>query len=128
MEVNALQRAASVIMQPSTREGFGLVITEALWKGKPVIASNIGGIPFQIKKGNTGYFYQNPQKTAQKIIYLLDNPQAAERIGRRGKRYVQEHFLIVDRITDYLMAIEITINSSSGREKIPESITSFYPW
>ena len=128
MEVNALQRAASVIMQPSTREGFGLVITEALWKGKPVIASNIGGIPFQIKKGNTGYFYQNPQKTAQKIIYLLDNPQAAERIGRRGKRYVQEHFLIVDRITDYLMAIDMTMNSSSGTGKIPESITSFYPW
>jgi len=127
-EVNALQRAATVIIQPSSREGFGLVVTEALWKGKPVIASNVGGIPFQIKKGNTGYFYQNPQKTAQKISYLLDNPRVAERIGNRGRKYVQEHFLIVDRITDYLMTIDITANSSSGRGKITESITSFYPW
>ena len=128
MEVNALQRAASVIMQPSTREGFGLVITEALWKGKPVIAGNVGGIPFQIKRGDTGYFYQNPQKTAQKIVYLLDNRQAAERIGKRGRRYVQEHFLIVDRITDYLMSIVITMNSNSGRKKLTECVTGFYPW
>ena len=127
-EVNALQRAASVIMQPSTREGFGLVITEALWKGKPVIASNVGGIPFQIKKGNTGYFYQNPKITAQKIIYLLDNPQVAERIGKRGRRYVQEHFLIVDRITDYLMSIVITMNSTPARGKLTECVTGFYPW
>jgi len=128
MEVNALQRAASVIMQPSTREGFGLVITEALWKGKPVIAGNVGGIPFQIKRGDTGYFYQNPQITAQKIIYLLDNPQVAERIGKRGQRYVQEHFLIVDRITDYLMSIIITMNSNPGRKKLTECVTGFYPW
>ncbi|MFC2002118.1 glycosyltransferase [Chloroflexota bacterium] len=128
MEVNALQRAASVIMQPSTREGFGLVITEALWKAKPVIGSNVGGIPFQIKRGHTGYFYQNPQKTAEKIIHLLDNPRVAERIGKRGKRYVQEHFLIVDRITDYLMAIDITINSRLVRRRPSQSVTSFYPW
>ena len=128
LEVNALQRAASVIMQPSTREGFGLVITEALWKGKPVIAGNVGGIPFQIKGGDTGYFYQNPQITAQKIIYLLDNRQAAEKIGRRGRRYVQEHFLIVDRITDYLMSIVITMNSPMSRRKLTECVTGFYPW
>ncbi|MFC2073102.1 glycosyltransferase [Chloroflexota bacterium] len=128
LEVNALQRAASVIMQPSTREGFGLVITEALWKGKPVIAGNVGGIPFQIKEGKTGYFYQNPQRTAQKIIYLLDNPQAADRIGKRGKKYVHEHFLIVDRIADYLMAIETTINSRLVRIRPSQSVTSFYPW
>ncbi|MFC1970508.1 glycosyltransferase [Chloroflexota bacterium] len=128
MEVNALQRASSVIMQPSTREGFGLVITEALWKAKPVIASNVGGIPFQIKKGHTGYFYQNPQRTAEKIIYLLDNLRAAEKIGKRGKRYVQEHFLIVDRITDYLMAIDITMGSRLVRRRPSQSVTSFYPW
>jgi len=128
LDVNALQRAASVIMQPSTREGFGLVITEALWKCKPVIAGNVGGIPFQIKKGKTGYFYQNPQRTAQKVIYLLDNPQAAERIGKRGRRYVQEHFLIIDRITDYLMAIDIIMNSALGIKKRAECVTSFHPW
>ncbi|MFC1874248.1 glycosyltransferase [Chloroflexota bacterium] len=128
VEVNALQRAASVIMQPSTREGFGLVITEALWKSKPVIAGNVGGIPFQIKKGNTGYFYQNPRVTAQKIIYLLDNPQVADRIGKRGKKYVHERFLIIDRIADYLMAIETTMNARSGKRRPSQSVTSFYPW
>jgi trehalose synthase len=128
IEVNALQRAASVIMQPSTREGFGLVITEALWKAKPVIAGNVGGIPFQIKNGNTGYFYQNPQRTARLIIYLLDKPQAAEKIGKRGRKYVQEHFLIVDRIVDYLMAVDITVNSGLSRERLAECVTSFHPW
>lgn len=128
LEVNALQRAASVIMQPSIREGFGLVVTEALWKGKPVIASNVGGISFQIRKGNTGYFYENPRKTAQRITYFLDNAPAAERIGKRGRRYVQKHFLIVDRIADYLRAVDITMNSHLSCDKMAECVTSFYPW
>jgi trehalose synthase len=127
-EVNALQRAASVIMQPSIREGFGLVITEALWKGKLVIAGNVGGISLQIKRGDTRYFYRNPEVTAQKIAYLLDNPRIAENIGNKGKRYVQEHFLIVDRVTDYLMSIMITMDSNSNRMKLNESVTSFYTW
>jgi len=128
VEVNALQRAASVIMQPSIREGFGLVITEALWKAKPVIAGNVGGIPFQIREGHTGYFYQNPQRTAQKVIYLLDNLKAAELMGKRGRKYVQEHFIIADRIADYLLAIDITMNSTLGRKIFAECITSFHPW
>jgi len=127
-EVNALQRAASVIMQPSTREGFGLVVTEALWKGKPVIAGNVGGMSFQIKNGKTGYFYQNQKKTAQRIISLLDNKQAAEKIGQRAKWYVQKHFLIVDRIADYLSTIDITMNYNLGRKKLSHCVTSFYPW
>ena len=127
-EVNALQRAASVIMQPSIREGFGLVVTEALWKAKPVIAGNVGGMTFQIQKGKTGYFYENTRKTAQKIIYLLDNKEAARRIGQSGKRYVQKHFLIIDRIADYLSAIDITVNSNLGRKKLAQCVTSFYPW
>jgi trehalose synthase len=128
LEVNALQRAATIIMQPSTREGFGLVVAEALWKEKPVIASNVGGISYQIKKGKTGYFYENQQNTAQKIIHLLDNPKAAERVGKRGKKYVQEHFLIVDRITDYLMSIDIIINSALDKKNLAKCVTSFYPW
>ena len=115
-------------MQPSIREGFGLVVTEALWKGKPVIASNVGGIPFQIKRGNTGYFYQDPRRTARKISYLLENKRAAERIGERGRKYVQEHFLIVDRITDYLTSLDITINSAMDKKKTAKCVTSFYPW
>jgi len=126
-EVNALQRAADVIMQPSTREGFGLVITEALWKGKPVIAADVGGIPLQVKDGDTGYFYQSPRKTAQKVAYLLKNPEAAQRMGMRGRMYVQEHFLLPDRIADCLMAIDMVM-SGAGKKLPADSIISFHPW
>jgi trehalose synthase len=127
-EVNALQRAASVIMQPSTREGFGLVITEALWKGKPVIASDIGGIPLQLRDGETGYFYDTPHKTANRVLSLLKNPRLATVMGARGKQYVKEHFLLPDRAADYLMTIEMVTDRS--REKwIPhDCIISFHPW
>ena len=127
-EVNALQRAASLIMQPSTREGFGLVITESMWKGKPVIAGNVGGIPFQIMDGDTGYYYQTTQKTAQKVLYLLNNPTAAAAIGKKGQKHVREHFAIPARIADYLMAIDMTMNMSADKKKYTNCITSFYPW
>ena len=128
VEINALQRAASIIMQPSTREGFGLVITEALWKGKPVIAADVGAIPLQIRDGDTGYFYDTPHRTAQKVNYLLENPRAAELMGKRGRRYVEEHFLFTDRITDCLMAIDITMNAIRGKKIPTDSIISFHPW
>jgi trehalose synthase len=128
IEVNALQRAARIIMQPSTKEGFGLVITEALWKGKPVIGADVGGIPLQIRDGDTGYFYRTPRATTQKIIYLLAHLDAARAIGERGRRYVQEHFLLPDRIADYLMAIDM-ISKSAPDKMIPaDSIISFHPW
>jgi len=128
LEVNALQRAASVIMQPSTREGFGLVITEALWKCKPVIASNVGAIPLQIREGDTGYFYETPRKTAQKVIQLLKNPRIAEDVGKRGQRYVEEHFLLPDRIADYLMCLDMIVNGTGDKEIPVDSIISFHPW
>ncbi|MBL7119461.1 MAG: glycosyltransferase [Dehalococcoidia bacterium] len=128
VEVNALQQAASVIMQPSTREGFGLVITEALWKSKPVIADHVGGIPLQIKDGYNGYFYRSPKKTAQMVAHLLENPKSAEVVGQRGRSYVSEHFLLPDRIADYLMAIEMAVNLAWARKLPTESIISFHPW
>jgi len=126
-EVNALQRAASVIMQPSTREGFGLVITEALWKSKPVLASDVGAIPLQIRNGDTGYFYQTPYRTAQTVSYLLDNPHAAEIIGRRGRKYVEEHFLLPDRIADWLMAVNMLLGGAVNKS-CTDCIISFHPW
>jgi trehalose synthase len=127
-EVNAFQRSARVIMQPSTREGFGLVITEALWKAKPVIAANVGAIPLQIRDGDTGYFYETPQKTARRVINLLKNPRAAEAIGRRAKEYVGEHFLLPDRIADYLMAMSMAMKQN-GKGPMPDDcIISFHPW
>jgi trehalose synthase len=128
VEVNALQRAARVIMQPSTREGFGLVITEALWKGKPVIGADVGAIPLQIRDGDTGYFYQTPRKTAKKVIYFLDKPKAAEAMGKRGRGYVKQRFLLPDRIADYLMAINMVVSGAVNKEVSAESIISFSPW
>ena len=127
-EVNALQRAATVIMQPSTKEGFGLVITEALWKRKPVIAANVGAIPLQIREEDTGFFYETLHKTAQKVLYLLENPEVAEIMGERGRRYVQEHFLLPDRITDYLLAIEMTLKGAVDKKISTDPIISFHPW
>jgi len=127
-EVNALQRAARVIMQPSTREGFGLVITEALWKGKPVIGADVGAIPLQIRDGDTGYFYQTARKTAKKVIYFLEKPKAAEAMGKRGREYVMQRFLLPDRIADYLMAINMVVSGAVNKEVSAESIISFSPW
>lgn len=127
-EVNALQRAASVIMQPSTREGFGLVITEALWKGKPVIAADVGAISLQLRENDTGYFYRGPATAARRVIQLLDNPRAAQRIGRRGRLYVKEHFLLPDRIADYLMALDMARKGVLGESPCGQCIISFHPW
>jgi trehalose synthase len=127
-EVNALQRAASVIMQPSTKEGFGLVVTEALWKEKPIVAGNVGAIPLQIKEGDTGYFYETPQKAAKKVAYLLDNPKVASEVGKRGKEYVREHFLLPDRIADCLTAIDMILNRIVDKSVCDECIISFHPW
>jgi len=128
VEVNALQRAASVIMQPSTKEGFGLVITEALWKRKPVIAADVGAIPLQLRDGDTGFFYQGASKTAQRVIRLLENPEEARMTGERGREYVEEHFLLPDRIGDWLMAINMTANGALNRKTCSECIISFHPW
>ena len=127
-EVNALQRSASVIMQPSTREGFGLVVTEALWKQKPVIAADVGAIPLQVSDGYSGHFYETPHRTARRIISLLDRPKIGKRMGERGRMYVEEHFLIPNRIADYLATIDMTMNLARYNKIPRESIVSFHPW
>ena len=128
VEVNALQRAAHVIMQPSTKEGFGLVITEALWKSKPVIAADVGGISLQIMDGDTGYFYRTPLSTAQKVLHLLEHPKTAMTMGEKGRRYVKEHFLLPNRIADSLLAINMIVNSAMNKNTYSECIISFHPW
>ena len=102
--VNILQRISDVIIQKSTREGFGLTVTEALWKGTPVVASNIGGIPLQISDGENGFLLE-PNDTkgfAIKIIEILENPDLAKRIGKKGKETVRQKFLITRLLSDYL--------------------------
>ncbi len=102
--VNALQRQANVVIQKSTREGFGLTVTEALWKGKPVIASNIGGIPLQIQDGESGFLIDPHDKkgTVEKIISLLEDPEMGVEMGEKGKEHVRNNFLIIRLLENYL--------------------------
>jgi len=102
--VNAIQRYSNVIIQKSTREGFCLTVTEALWKGTPVVASNVGGIPIQVKDGENGFLLE-PKDTAgfaDRIIHLLKNPKEGRNLGCRGKEIVREKFLITHLLSDYL--------------------------
>ena len=102
--VNVLQRLSNVIIQKSLREGFGLTVTEALWKGKPVVASNIGGIPLQIQDGVNGFLFEpdNLAGFAEKIIEILKKPKMANEIGKKAKKFVKNNFLITRLLSDYL--------------------------
>lgn len=102
--VNALQRISSVVIQKSIREGFGLTVTEALWKEKPVVASNVGGIPLQMADGETGYLIDPTDiKTgAARVISILENPAEAKRLGANGREMVLKKFLITRHLYDDL--------------------------
>ncbi len=106
--VNVLQRVSDVIIQKSTKEGFGLTVTEALWKGKPVIASNIGGIPLQIEDGVNGFLLppNDLQGFAEKAIDILKDANLAKKLGEKGKEVVREKFLITRLLSDYLDLIQ----------------------
>jgi len=102
--VNSIQRFSSVIIQKSIKEGFCLSVTEALWKGRPVVASNVGGIPGQIEDGNNGFLLE-PNDTegfAERIAYLLKNPDDGQKLGRQAKETVRQKFLITRLLSDYL--------------------------
>lgn len=102
--INALQRAATVVLQKSLKEGFGLTVTEALWKEKPVIGGNVGGIRLQIKNERTGYLVQTPNEAAQAMVRLIKNPSLCASMGQAGHALVHQHFLITRHLTDYLKA------------------------
>jgi trehalose synthase len=102
IEVNAFQRAANVVLQKSTREGFGLSVTEALWKGVPVIGDNVGGIPLQVIDGETGFLVDSTEKAAEKTVYLLEHRDLAQELGKKGRDHVLKNFLITRHLEDYL--------------------------
>jgi trehalose synthase len=102
IEVGALQQAANVVIQKSIREGFGLTVTEALWKGRPVVAGNVGGIPLQIEHGKTGFLANTTTEYVDYVRYLLWHPEVATEMGSQGKRYVQQNFLVTRNLADYL--------------------------
>jgi trehalose synthase len=100
--VNAFQRAADVAVQKSIREGFGLTVAEAMWKGRPVIGGDVGGIRLQIEDGVSGFLVDSPEACAARMVELLRDPQLRERMGQAGLRRVRERFLTVRELTDYL--------------------------
>jgi trehalose synthase len=102
LDINALQRAATMVLQKSTKEGFGLTVAEAMWKGKPVIGGAVGGITVQIVYGLTGFTVSSVEGCAYRIRYLLNNPDIAQRIGENSKEYTRRNFLITRHISDYL--------------------------
>lgn len=105
IEINALQRASTIILQKSLKEGFGLTVTEGLWKKKPVIASAVGGIPLQIKHNITGILVHSIEGMAFQIRYLLKHPDVMEKLGEYGHEYVKQKFLISRNLKDYLLLI-----------------------
>lgn len=103
IEINALQRASAVIIQKSIREGFGLTVAEALWKAKPVVASNVGGIPLQIAHKYSGLLCHSNQGAAFAIKQLLNSPAYARKLGKNGQEHIRNNFLITRHIRDYML-------------------------
>lgn len=106
--VNAVQRFSTVIIQKSIKEGFALTVTEALWKAKPVVAGDVGGIPLQIKDGQTGFLVdpQDYKTCADRIITLLQDSKFANAMGLKARDYVRKHFLTTRLLSDYLDLIK----------------------
>jgi trehalose synthase len=102
IEVNAFQSQAEVMIQKSLREGFGLTVAEALWKGRPTIGGDVGGIPLQIVDGESGFLVSSPEKTAERSIEILRDPHLAKRLGRAGKEHTRAQFLTPRLLRDWL--------------------------
>jgi len=120
LEINALQRASTIIIQKSLREGFGLTVTEALWKKKPIVASSVGGIPTQVIHKHTGLLAHSIEGTAYQIRLLLSNPALAQKLGEQGHEHVREHFLITSNVKRYLTLFCHLLGQSAALEKGPQ--------
>src|SRR5262249_22775389 len=109
--INALQRSAVVVLQKSLREGFGLTVTEALWKGKPVVGGACGGITLQVHDYQTGFLVHSPAGAAYRIRYLLRYADKRQRMGPLRHRLVREHFLLNRHLRDYLTTLPCLCHS-----------------
>jgi trehalose synthase len=107
--VNAVQRLADVVVQRSIREGFGLVVSEALWKGTPVVATHAGGIPLQMAPGDGGFLVDSTAECAERVVWLLEHPDEAHRIGMRGHDRVRARYLVTRLLADDLRLYAATI-------------------
>ena len=106
IEVNAFQSHCDVVIQKSTREGFGLTVTEAIWKGRPLIGGAVGGIPLQVSDGETGFLVSSVEECAQRSLEILADPGLGKRLGRAGKEAVRKQFLMPRLLRDWLELFE----------------------
>jgi trehalose synthase len=115
LTINALQRAADVVLQKSIREGFGLTVTEAMWKGKPVIGGNTGGIRLQVINNHTGFLVNTPEGAALRVRYLLEHPDRLLEMGQKAKEFVRENFLITRQLREYLTVMVALTHGAGDR-------------
>jgi len=113
--INALQRAADIVLQKSIREGFGLTVTEAMWKGKPVIGGDTGGIRLQVIDHHTGFLVNTPEGAASRIRYLLRRPQKLEEMGNKAMGLVRDNFLLTRHLREYLTLIVGLLHGAEDR-------------
>ncbi|MGZ4959977.1 MAG: glycosyltransferase [Methylomonas sp.] len=116
--INALQRAADIVLQKSLKEGFGLTVTEALWKGKPVIGGDVGGIRLQVVNFHTGFLVNTPEGVALRARYLLHQPDKLREMGIKAKQFVRENFLITRQLREHLTLMLILKNQGQDRIKL----------
>ena len=102
IEVNAFQSHADVVVQKSTREGFGLTVSEAIWKARPFIGGDVGGIPLQVTDGESGYLVHSVEECAERALQIIEDPGLGKQLGRTGKEFVRSHFLTPRYLRDYL--------------------------
>jgi trehalose synthase len=112
--INALQRVADIVIQKSTKEGFGLTVTESLWKSKPVIGGNTGGIKLQVIDNYNGFLVNTPEGTALRIKQLLSDQDLFKRLKRKGKEFVKDNFLITRHVREYLTLLVILQQPSAN--------------
>jgi len=113
--VNALQRRATIVLQKSVREGFGLTVTEALWKGRPVVAGDTGGIRVQVANHRTGFLVHTPEGAAHRLRYLLDDPALMARMGSEGREFVRENYLLTRHLREYLTLLLVARGDGDAR-------------
>lgn len=113
--INGLQRLADIVMQKSTREGFGLTVTEAMWKGKPVIGGNTGGIRLQVVNHHTGFLVNTPEGASNRIRYLLKHREKIDEMGQKAKQFVLEYFLLTRHLREYLTLMAAITHASEDR-------------
>jgi trehalose synthase len=100
--VNAFQSQSDVLLQKSTREGFGLTVTEALWKARPTIGGRVGGIPLQIEDGVSGFLVTSAEEAADRTLRILEDPELAKRLGKAGKEHARQSFLTPRLLRDWM--------------------------